>query len=188
MDQLIATQQEHKVTEEQRIKKAVAEQDAKQAQQQWEEEERKAAMLKSITAYRESLVTQMLPRPTYRKMRSHFKVFLVVCVGTYTLCFYQRQEKEQRDKMAKQNNRDTLEARKEADRIFLEKQQMKSQQIKEDGRQVQVFNIRQMVKWKHKNKHSWFGGSYAPRSLKQKNLHDVYLFVVRRRKVPGASS
>lgn len=78
MDQLIAMQQEHKVTEEQRIKKAVAEQDAKQAQQQWEEEEKKAAMLKSIAAYRESLVTQMRLRPTCRKMRSHFKVFLVV--------------------------------------------------------------------------------------------------------------
>lgn len=83
MDQLIAMQQEHKVTEEQRIKKAVAEQDAKHAQQQREEEDKKAEMLKSIAAYRESLVTQMLPRQMCRKMRSHFKVFLVVCVGTF---------------------------------------------------------------------------------------------------------
>lgn len=79
MDQLIATQQELKVNEEHRIKKAVAEQDAKQAQRQWEEEEKKAAVLKSIAAYRESLVTQLLLRPV-----CHFKVFLVVCVGTYT--------------------------------------------------------------------------------------------------------
>lgn len=87
--------------------------------------------------------------------------------------------------MAKQNTRDDLEARKEADRIFLEKQQMKSQQIKEDGRQVHVFNIRQMVKWKHQTN---FTGLVAPCSLKQKNLHDVYFFVVRPRTTPGASS
>lgn len=71
--------------------------------------------------------------------------------------------------MVKQHTRDTLEARKEADRIFLEKEQMKSQQLKEDGRQVQVFNIRQMVKWKHKSEQNCFGGSYVPRSLKHKN-------------------
>lgn len=80
MDQLTATQQEHKVTEEQRIRKAVVEQDAKQAQQQREEEEKKAEMLRSIAACRESLVTQTLPHPMCRKTRSRFKVFPSVCM------------------------------------------------------------------------------------------------------------
>lgn len=57
MNKLTVTQQEQAVSEEQRIAKAVAERDAKQAQQQWEEAERKAAMLKSIAAHREFMVT-----------------------------------------------------------------------------------------------------------------------------------
>ncbi|XP_049450347.1 protein CFAP210 [Epinephelus fuscoguttatus] len=56
-----------------------------------------------------------------------------------------RQEKEQRDKAAKQNAQDTLEAKKEADRIFTEKQQLKAQKVKEDGRKVQDFNAAEMA-------------------------------------------
>ncbi|XP_049904217.1 cilia- and flagella- associated protein 210 [Epinephelus moara] len=56
-----------------------------------------------------------------------------------------RQEKEQRDKAAKQNAQDTLEAKKEADRIFTEKQQLKVQKVKEDGRKVQDFNATEMA-------------------------------------------
>ncbi|XP_044071942.1 coiled-coil domain-containing protein 173 [Siniperca chuatsi] len=111
MNKLTITQQEQTVSEEQRITKAVAEQDAKQAQKQWEEEERRANMLKSIAAHREVM----------------------------------RQEKEQRDKMAKQNTRETLLAKIEADRIFSEKQQLKAQKIKEDGRKIQDFNATQMA-------------------------------------------
>lgn len=55
---LTATQQEETVGEEQRIAKAVAEQDAKQVQQQWEEEEKRAAMMKAIAAHREFMVKQ----------------------------------------------------------------------------------------------------------------------------------
>lgn len=62
--------------------------------------------------------------------------------------FHQRQEKEQRDKMAKQSTRDALQAKKEADRIFSEKQQLKAQRVKEDGRKLQGFNVTQMVKFK----------------------------------------
>lgn len=47
--------------------------------------------------------------------------------------------------MAKQNTRDALEAKKEADRTFSEKQQLKAQKIKEDGRKLQDFNATQMV-------------------------------------------
>lgn len=59
MDKLTVTQQEQTDSEEQRIAKAVAERDTKQAQQQREEEEKKAAMLESIAAHREFLVTHV---------------------------------------------------------------------------------------------------------------------------------
>lgn len=59
--------------------------------------------------------------------------------------FHQRQEKEQRDKIAKQNAQDALKAKKEADRILSEKQQLKAQQIKEDIRKLHAFNATQMV-------------------------------------------
>ncbi|KAM9347659.1 cilia- and flagella- associated protein 210 [Symphorus nematophorus] len=111
MNKLTVTQQEQTASEEQRTAKAAAEQDAKQAQRQWEEEEKRATMLKSITAHRELM----------------------------------RQEKEQRDKIAKQNAREVLQAKKEADRIFSEKQQLKAQKIKEDGRKLKDFNATQMA-------------------------------------------
>lgn len=59
MDKLTVTQQEQKVSEEQRIARAVAEHNAKQAQQQWEEEEKRVTMLKSMAAHRELRVTQV---------------------------------------------------------------------------------------------------------------------------------
>lgn len=55
-DKLTVVQQEKIDDEEQRIAKAVAERDAKEAEQLWKEEEEKAAMLKSIIAHRELLV------------------------------------------------------------------------------------------------------------------------------------
>lgn len=54
----MVTQQEQAVSEEQKIAKAVAESEAKQAQQQLEEDEKKAAMLKSISVHRELMVSQ----------------------------------------------------------------------------------------------------------------------------------
>lgn len=61
MDKLTVTQQEHthRSSEEQRIARAVAEHNAKQAQQQWEEEEKRVTMLKSMAAHRELRVTQV---------------------------------------------------------------------------------------------------------------------------------
>lgn len=56
MKDLTVAQREQSVSQDQRIAKAVAEQDAKQAQQWWEEEERRAAMLRSVRAHRELTV------------------------------------------------------------------------------------------------------------------------------------
>uniref|UniRef100_A0A3Q3W2D1 Trichohyalin-plectin-homology domain-containing protein n=1 Tax=Mola mola TaxID=94237 RepID=A0A3Q3W2D1_MOLML len=56
-----------------------------------------------------------------------------------------RQEKEQIDKIAKQNARDALQAKEEADRIFSEKQQLKAQRIREETRKLQDFNATQMA-------------------------------------------
>ncbi|XP_078117974.1 cilia- and flagella- associated protein 210 [Sander vitreus] len=56
-----------------------------------------------------------------------------------------RLEKEQRDKTDKQNTRDRLQAKKQADGIFSEKQQLKAQRIKEDGRKLQEFHATQMA-------------------------------------------
>ncbi|XP_075968050.1 cilia- and flagella- associated protein 210 [Anarhichas minor] len=56
-----------------------------------------------------------------------------------------RQEKEQRDKSTEQDTRDTLQAKKEADRIFSEKQQVKAQRMKDDGRKLRYFNATQMA-------------------------------------------
>ncbi|XP_026151094.1 coiled-coil domain-containing protein 173 [Mastacembelus armatus] len=56
-----------------------------------------------------------------------------------------KQEKEQRDRIAQQNSRDTFEAKKEADRIYSEKQQLRAQRIREDERKLQDFNVTQMA-------------------------------------------
>ncbi|XP_074515454.1 cilia- and flagella- associated protein 210 [Sebastes fasciatus] len=112
MNKLTVEQQDKTDIEEQRIAQAVAEQDAKQAQQQREKEEKAAAMMESIAAHRE----------------------------------FMRLEKEQKDKTAEQKTRDIFQAKKEADRIFSEKQQLKAQRMKEDERKLQDFNITQMAK------------------------------------------
>uniref|UniRef100_A0A665VHL9 Trichohyalin-plectin-homology domain-containing protein n=2 Tax=Echeneis naucrates TaxID=173247 RepID=A0A665VHL9_ECHNA len=111
MNKLAVTQQEQAVSDEQRIAKAVAERDAKQAQQQKEEAAKRAAMLKAIAAHRQ----------------------------------FKRQEKEQKDKVEQQTMRDVLLAKKEADRIFSEKQQLKAQRTLEQEKTVQDFNATQMV-------------------------------------------
>lgn len=141
MKDLTVKQQEQSVSEEQRIAKAVAEQDAKQAQQWWEEEERRATMLRSIRAHRELTVP----------LQRHSGYTGVVNTGTammQNLLFYflnQRQEKEQRQRAAKQAAQDELEAKREADRIFKEKQRSKARQTKEDRIRLQDFNDTQMV-------------------------------------------
>ncbi|XP_075896319.1 cilia- and flagella- associated protein 210 [Nelusetta ayraudi] len=52
-DKLTVTQREQEGNEEQRMAVAVAQRDAREAQLQWEEEERKAALLQSIAKHRE---------------------------------------------------------------------------------------------------------------------------------------
>ncbi|XP_028291836.1 coiled-coil domain-containing protein 173 [Gouania willdenowi] len=56
-----------------------------------------------------------------------------------------KQEKEQRDKMSKQRTEDELQAKKEADRIFTEKQALKASKIKQEERKLQDFNAAQMA-------------------------------------------
>lgn len=57
----------------------------------------------------------------------------------------QRQEKEQKDKVAQQAAQDMLKAKKEADRIFSAKQQLKAQRAREDEKKLQDFHATQMV-------------------------------------------
>ncbi|CAI5656109.1 coiled-coil domain-containing protein 173 isoform X2 [Oreochromis aureus] len=111
INRLTVTQQEQAVSEEQKIAKAVAEREAKQAQQQLEEDEKKAEMLKSISVHRELM----------------------------------RQEKEEKDKIERKKAQEALQAKKEADRIFTEKQQRKVKKIREEEREVQDFNAVQMA-------------------------------------------
>ncbi|XP_028249909.1 coiled-coil domain-containing protein 173 [Parambassis ranga] len=56
-----------------------------------------------------------------------------------------RQEKEQREKLAQQQDRDAMEAKKEADRIFSEKQQLKVKKIREEERKLKDFLVSQMA-------------------------------------------
>lgn len=58
MEKLALTQQGQEVSEEQKVAAAVAQRDAREAQLQWEEEERRAALLQSIAEHRELTVTQ----------------------------------------------------------------------------------------------------------------------------------
>lgn len=52
----------------------------------------------------------------------------------------QIQEKEQRERAAKQQAEEELEAKREADRVFAEKQRSEARQIKQDRRELQDFN------------------------------------------------
>ncbi|XP_030614221.1 coiled-coil domain-containing protein 173 [Archocentrus centrarchus] len=56
-----------------------------------------------------------------------------------------RQEKEQRDKIAKQKAQEALQAQREAHRIFSEKQQLKVKRIREEKKEVQDFNAVKMA-------------------------------------------
>lgn len=116
LEKLVATQQEQADDEELRIAKAVRERNAREAQLQGQEEERKAAMLDSIVAHRESL----------------------------------RQEKERMDEITKQKNQEILLAKKEADRIYAEKQQLKAQKYKEESKRLKDFLATQMVEKRSK--------------------------------------
>ena len=57
----------------------------------------------------------------------------------------QKREKEQRDKVAEQDMRGVLQAKREAERIFSEKQQQKAKQARDYEKKLQEFNAAQMV-------------------------------------------
>uniref|UniRef100_A0A3B3USN1 Cilia and flagella associated protein 210 n=1 Tax=Poecilia latipinna TaxID=48699 RepID=A0A3B3USN1_9TELE len=97
LNKLTATQQEQATNEEQRIAKALAEWDARQAQLQLEEERKKSEMLKSTAAHRKLLV----------------------------------------------ETRDALEAKREADKIYAKKQQLKAEKMREQQRKLHDFNVAQ---------------------------------------------
>ena len=61
------------------------------------------------------------------------------------LIFHQRQEKLKNNLAEQQNSLDMLQARKEADRLFFEKQQLKAQKKKEGERHLQGHYVSQMV-------------------------------------------
>ncbi|KAM9342264.1 cilia- and flagella- associated protein 210 [Pholidichthys leucotaenia] len=56
-----------------------------------------------------------------------------------------KREKENRNRIAEQNMRDTLQEKKEKDKIFLEKQQLKTKKAREEERNVQKFNTGKMA-------------------------------------------
>ncbi|XP_063355556.1 cilia- and flagella- associated protein 210 [Pelmatolapia mariae] len=56
-----------------------------------------------------------------------------------------RQEKEEKDKIERKKAQEALQAKKEGDRIFTEKQQLKVKKIREEEREVQDFNAAQMA-------------------------------------------
>uniref|UniRef100_A0A4W4GRC6 Trichohyalin-plectin-homology domain-containing protein n=1 Tax=Electrophorus electricus TaxID=8005 RepID=A0A4W4GRC6_ELEEL len=110
-ERLKAQHQEQTTNEEELIFKAVEEAEAKQAQQQREKDEKKAAMLKSIATHREAM----------------------------------RQEQQLRVQEEKQNAIEMLNAKKVADSIFLEKQLLKAQQMKENAKALQDIYVHQMA-------------------------------------------
>ncbi|XP_010772774.1 coiled-coil domain-containing protein 173 isoform X2 [Notothenia coriiceps] len=145
MNKLTVTQQEKTDNEEQRIAKAVAEQDEKLAQRKREEDEKKAAMLESITAHRE----------------------------------FMQEKKEQKDKTTKQSMMGTLQAMKEADRIFEEKQKMKAQKMKAEGRNAHESNATEMAKkgaklQQRKREEQEFQEDYAEVIAKEEHLFQQY--------------
>lgn len=62
-------------------------------------------------------------------------------------CFFfnQRLGKEQKDKELKQKALESHEVRKEADRMFSEREKLKAQRVTEDRRELKAFNVAQMV-------------------------------------------
>ncbi|XP_043987391.1 coiled-coil domain-containing protein 173 isoform X3 [Gambusia affinis] len=111
LNKLTDTQQEQATNEEQRIAKALAEWDARQAQLQQKEERKKSEMLKSIAAHRELL----------------------------------RNEKEHLDKIAEQETRDALQAKRDADKVYAKQQQLKAEKMREEQRKLHDFNVAQMA-------------------------------------------
>ncbi|XP_077393435.1 cilia- and flagella- associated protein 210 [Festucalex cinctus] len=67
LDKLILAQQERKEQNQQNITKVVAEQEAQRMQQQWEEEQKRVEMIKSIAAHREHVIQEKERHELIRK-------------------------------------------------------------------------------------------------------------------------
>ncbi|XP_061736054.1 cilia- and flagella- associated protein 210 [Nerophis ophidion] len=67
MDKLRVAQQEQTDQKEQKVAEAAARQDSKRMQHKWEEDEKRAAMMKSITSHREHMVQEMEQHYLMRK-------------------------------------------------------------------------------------------------------------------------
>uniref|UniRef100_A0A3B4B8C3 Trichohyalin-plectin-homology domain-containing protein n=1 Tax=Periophthalmus magnuspinnatus TaxID=409849 RepID=A0A3B4B8C3_9GOBI len=109
LEKIVATQQEQAENEELKIAQAVAEREAREAKLKLEEEEKKAAMMKSMAVHRE------------------------------------REEKERMKEEIQLKNKEMLQSKKEADKIYEEKQQLKAQKRKEELQKLQEFNRTQMA-------------------------------------------
>uniref|UniRef100_A0A3Q0RX88 Cilia and flagella associated protein 210 n=1 Tax=Amphilophus citrinellus TaxID=61819 RepID=A0A3Q0RX88_AMPCI len=92
----------------------------------------------------------------------------------YHKLFYQRQEKEQRDKIAKQKAQEALQAQREADRIFSEKQQLKVKRIREEKKEVQDFNAVKMVMSAKKEEEREFEAKKAEVIAEEENRFQQY--------------
>ncbi|KAB5577245.1 hypothetical protein PHYPO_G00207690 [Pangasianodon hypophthalmus] len=110
-EKLSTYHQEQTKNEEERISKAAAEAEAKQDKQQREKDEKKAAMLKSISEHREAVQKELE---------------------------YKKQEE-------KQKAIEMLNAKKASDIIFLQKQLLKAQKMKEAGKMLQDTYVQQMA-------------------------------------------
>ncbi|KAK1902966.1 Coiled-coil domain containing protein 173 [Dissostichus eleginoides] len=92
---------------------------------------------------------------------------------------FMRENKEQKDKTTKQSMMGTLQAMKEADRIFEEKQKMKAQKIKAVGRNAHEFNATEMAKkgaklQQRKREEQEFQEDYAEVIAKEEHLFQQY--------------
>ncbi|KAK5920782.1 hypothetical protein CgunFtcFv8_024551 [Champsocephalus gunnari] len=92
---------------------------------------------------------------------------------------FMQENKEQKDKTTKQSMMGTLQAMKEADRIFEEKQKMKAQKIRADERNAQEFNATEMAKkgvklQQRKREEQEFQEDYAEVIAKEEHLFQQY--------------
>ncbi|KAJ0005673.1 hypothetical protein NQD34_015567 [Periophthalmus magnuspinnatus] len=122
LEKIVATQQEQAENEELKIAQAVAEREAREAKLKLEEEEKKAAMMKSMAVHREAL----------------------------------REEKERMKEEIQLKNKEMLQSKKEADKIYEEKQQLKAQKRKEGASKAEKHSkeqqqIQDMEKFKAMN-------------------------------------
>ncbi|KAK5890262.1 hypothetical protein CesoFtcFv8_013798 [Champsocephalus esox] len=92
---------------------------------------------------------------------------------------FMQENKEQKDKTTKQSMMGTLQAMKEADRIFEEKQKMKAQKIRADERNAHEFNATEMAKkgvklQQRKREEKEFQEDYAEVIAKEEHLFQQY--------------